>query len=195
MAKPINDMSNNDRQVSLPAAVFRPAAIGDAPALSVFAERSFRETFAHDNKPEDMNQYCREAFGLEIQQRELTDPEVMTLLALSETTIVGYGQIRLGSGTTCIACDNAAEIRRLYVGSTWQGKQIARELLRKLVGAATHSGAKCIWLGVWERNARAIRFYEKAGFSVVGEHEFSLGSDIQRDLILKLARGSSEAAA
>lgn len=133
-----------------------------------------------------MDQYCHKAFGPGMQKRELTDPEVMTFLALSETTIVGYGQIRLGSRTTCIACDNAAEIQRLYVGSTWQGKQLAQELLRKLVGAATRSGAECIWLGVWERNARAIRFYEKAGFSVVGEHQFSLGSDIQRDLIMKL---------
>jgi ribosomal protein S18 acetylase RimI-like enzyme len=177
-----------------PATVFRSAVVGDAPALAVFAERSFRETFGPDNRPEDMDQYCRKAFGPEIQQRELTDPEVMTFLALSETTIVGYGQIRLGSKTTCIACDAAAEIERLYVGGTWQGKKLAQELLRTIVGAATRSGAECIWLGVWERNARAIRFYEKAGFTVVGEHEFSLGSDIQRDLIMKLERGSAKTA-
>jgi ribosomal protein S18 acetylase RimI-like enzyme len=195
MAKPINEMRHSDRQVSLPATVFRPAVIGDAPALSVFAERSFRETFGPDNRPEDMDLYCHKAFGTEIQQRELTDPEVITFLALSETTIVGYGQIRLGSRTTCIACDNAAEIQRLYIGGAWHGKQLAQALLRKLVGAAARSGTECIWLGVWERNARAIRFYEKAGFSVVGEHEFSLGSDIQRDLIMKLARDSSETAA
>lgn len=139
-----------------------------------------------------MDQYCHKAFGPQIQQRELSDSEIITFLALSETSIVGYGQIRLGSRTTCIACDAAAEIQRLYVGGVWQGKQLAQELLRKLVGAATRSGAECIWLGVWERNARAIRFYEKAGFSVVGEHEFSLGSDIQRDLIMKLVRESSE---
>jgi ribosomal protein S18 acetylase RimI-like enzyme len=37
---------------------------------------------------------------------------------------------------------------------------------------------------VWERNPKAIAFYRKNGFRVVGEHSFMLGRDQQRDLIL-----------
>ncbi len=174
------------REVSLPTAAFRSAVASDAQALAAYAERSFRETFEPDNKPEDMDQYCRKAFGPDVQERELLDPDVVTVLAISEGVIAGYGQIRLRS---------AAEIRRLYVDRTWQGKRLAHELLQKLIEAATGSGAEFIWLGVWERNARAIRFYEKVGFTVTGEHDFALGNDIQRDLVMKMVLVSSAATA
>jgi diamine N-acetyltransferase len=172
--------------MSLSAPILRPAVLSDAPALAVFAEKTFRETFGPDNKPEDMDQYCSKAFGSNVQRRELLDPVALTVLALSEETIVGYGKVRLRSEASSIASNDAAEIQRLYVANAWHGSRLAHELLRTLVEAASQSGAKCIWLGVWERNARAIRFYEKAGFVVVGEHEFSLGTDLQRDLVMKL---------
>jgi ribosomal protein S18 acetylase RimI-like enzyme len=121
-----------------------------------------------------------------VQRRELLDPVALTVLALSEETIVGYGKVRLRSEATSIASNDGAEIQRLYVANAWHGSRLAYELLRTLIEAASQSGAECIWLGVWERNARAIRFYEKAGFVVVGEHEFSLGTDLQRDLVMKL---------
>jgi ribosomal protein S18 acetylase RimI-like enzyme len=181
--KPNNDLRWAARCA---ATVLRPAELSDAPALAAFAEKSFRETFGSDNTPEDMNQYCLTAFGPDVQRRELLDPAVSTVLALSEDTIVGYGQVRLGSKAKCIASDNAAEIQRLYVDSAWQGRKLAFEILQALVKAATVSGAECIWLGVWERNARAIRFYEKVGFTVAGEHSFKLGNDVQRDLVLEL---------
>ncbi len=181
-------MPSVDREMSLPATVLRPAVVSDATALAAFAENSFREAFGPDNRPQDMDQYCRKAFGPDVQRRELLDSEVKTVLALSVDTIVGYGQVRLRSNTKCIASDDAAEIQRLYVDSAWQGKQLAPGLLQALIKAASRSGAECIWLGVWERNARAIRFYEKMGFTPVGEHTFTLGSDVQRDLVLKLTQ-------
>lgn len=168
-----------------PRIVFRPARVDDAQALARFAESSFRETFAADNKPDDMDQYCRKAFGPDIQERELLDREIITLLAFADTEIAGYGQLRLRASVSCLADTDAAEIRRLYVGSAWQGKRLAHELLHRIVEAAAQAGAESVWLGVWERNARAIRFYEKVGFAVVGEHDFALGGDMQRDLIMQ----------
>ena len=46
---------------------------------------------------------------------------------------------------------------------------------------------KCdvMWLGVWEYNPRAIRFYEKHGFVEVGSHVFQLGKDPQIDLLMQ----------
>jgi GNAT superfamily N-acetyltransferase len=78
----------------------------------------------------------------------------------------------------------AAEIQRLYVDAKWHGKGVAHALMDSLLDAAVAGGADAVWLGVWERNPRAISFYAKRGFSVVGEHVFVVGSDSQRDLVL-----------
>ena len=45
---------------------------------------------------------------------------------------------------------------------------------------------KLIWLGVWEHNVSAIRFYERNQFQLFGKHSFILGSDEQTDLLMEL---------
>jgi ribosomal protein S18 acetylase RimI-like enzyme len=67
------------------------------------------------------------------------------------------------------------------------GSGIGAALMRAVLDAARRNGRKTLWLGVWERNARAIAFYERWGFEVVGEHVFRLGSDEQTDLIMERA--------
>jgi ribosomal protein S18 acetylase RimI-like enzyme len=43
-----------------------------------------------------------------------------------------------------------------------------------------------MWLGVWEKNLAAIRFYERNGFYKIDEHIFRLGDEDQTDhLMLK----------
>ena len=56
--------------------------------------------------------------------------------------------------------------------------------MRASLDAARSAGHRTIWLGVWERNARAISFYERWVFEKVGDHVFRLGSDDQTDLIM-----------
>jgi ribosomal protein S18 acetylase RimI-like enzyme len=53
-----------------------------------------------------------------------------------------------------------------------------------VVAAARSRGARTLWLGVWERNARGIAFYRKCGFRPAGTQTFVLGTDPQRDLVL-----------
>ena len=51
------------------------------------------------------------------------------------------------------------------------------------IEAARSRGARSLWLGVWERNPRAVAFYRKYGFTRVGEHTFMLGADAQVDWV------------
>jgi ribosomal protein S18 acetylase RimI-like enzyme len=52
------------------------------------------------------------------------------------------------------------------------------------IARARRRGAATLWLGVWERNARGIRFYQREGFTHVGAHPFILGRDVQTDWIM-----------
>ena len=74
------------------------------------------------------------------------------------------------------ARNSLPSFERLYVSQEWQGRRVAQDLIAAATGLATASGADQVWLGVWERNPRAIAFYTKCGFAEVGEHTFLLGT-------------------
>lgn len=162
----------------------RPATPADAASLAAFAEAMFRDTFSADNTPDDMDAYCAGAFGEDLQCAEIEDPALSTLLAEDASRLVGYVQFGAGDAPACVSPVPAWELRRLYVDPESKGSGLARELMARAVSGALAGGAASLWLGVWERNPRAIRFYEKAGFTVVGDHVFQLGRDPQRDFIM-----------
>lgn len=162
----------------------RLATAEDADALAALAERTFRETFGHLNRAGDMDLHCRETYGAGIQAAEIRDPDRVTLLCHEGERLVGYAQLRRSDAPTCVIARRPAEIQRLYVEAGWHGKGAAADLMAALVEHAAAGGADVLWLGVWERNPRAIAFYRKSGFEIVGEHTFLLGSDPQRDLVL-----------
>lgn len=164
--------------------VIRPAKMSDAATLAALAERTFRETFAADNSAENINLHCARRFSAEIQAQEMSDPQLTTVLAEVAGELVGFAQLRLAHAAACVRGDRPAELHRIYVANAWHGRGVANELMRAVYAAAARAGSDCIWLGVWERNPRAIAFYRKCGFSAVGEHAFVLGQDQQRDLIL-----------
>ena len=170
--------------------VIRPAVQSDAASLAALAERTFREAFAADNSAENLDRHCALKFGTTQQAGEISDPQLVTVLAEVEGDLVGFAQLRLGQATACVEARRPAELHRIYVTREWHGRGVAHELMRAVHAAAARAGSDCIWLGVWERNPQAIAFYRKCGFTIAGEHVFMLGSDPQRDLIMATQTGS-----
>lgn len=162
----------------------RPARLTDAASLAAVAEQTFRETFSADNSPENIDLHCARNFSAQMQGDELSDPQVVTLLAEITGELVGFAQLRPAHAIACVEADRPAELHRIYVSGEWHGRGVANELMRAVLAVAADAGADCLWLGVWERNPKAIAFYRKYGFSVVGDQGFMLGKDRQRDLIM-----------
>jgi diamine N-acetyltransferase len=165
-------------------AAVRPAGVADAPWLAALAERTFRETYAAENTPENMERYVAEHFGETRQARELANPEWQTLVAELDGQAAGYAQLAWSPPPACVAGDAPIEVVRFYVDRPWHGRGVAQSLMTRLLERAAGVGARTAWLGVWERNPRAIAFYRKSGFVEVGVHDFLLGTDRQRDLVL-----------
>lgn len=162
----------------------RTAVPSDAAALARVGEDTFRETFEALNTPEDMQAYCASAFNESVQYRELTDPSIRAFVAEHEGQLVAYAMMRRDEAPPAgVAAVPSAEVMRLYVRRAWHGSGLAHAFMSRLLDAARQDGARSVWLGVWEHNARALRFYGKYGFTPIGDHVFMLGSDAQRDLI------------
>jgi len=156
----------------------------DAAALAELAARTFRETYAADNRPEDLAAHLAEAYGLAQQSAELIDPGITTLLVLADAELAGYAQLRTGPVPTCVTGSAPLELWRFYVAQPWHGRGVAQALMERVTAEAVERGASMLWLGVWERNERARAFYRKCGFTDIGSHVFMVGSDPQTDRIL-----------
>jgi ribosomal protein S18 acetylase RimI-like enzyme len=170
----------------------RWATPADAASLARAAAAFFADTFAPDNRPEDMDAYVSSAFSEERQRHELSDPTNRILLALDTgESLAGYAHLKVGTRPASGALPNVStkrtvEIARLYADRRWHGRGLGGLLMDSCLAAGREWGAELVWLGVWERNARAIAFYQKHGFRVVGEQSFLLGADQQRDLVMAI---------
>lgn len=162
----------------------RRAHSADAPVLAALAEATFRETFAADNSDEAMDVHCSGSFGPQRQLAEISDPLRVTIVAEAGASMIGFAQLRLRRPAPCFNSERPCELNRIYVCGEWHGRRVAHQLMREVLSTAAQTNALHVWLGVWERNRRAIAFYRKFGFEVVGEHSFVLGREPQRDIIM-----------
>jgi ribosomal protein S18 acetylase RimI-like enzyme len=162
----------------------RHASLADAPALAELAARTFRDTFGADNTPEDLALHLATSYAPEQQAREIQDPMMITLVADDAGALVAFAQLRRGDAPACVTGDAPIEIQRFYLAAEWHGRGLAHALMVHAFDVAQAVGAATIWLGVWERNPRAIAFYRKFGYTDVGQQTFVLGTDHQIDRIL-----------
>lgn len=157
----------------------------DASELAELAARTFHETFADDNRPEDMALHLATAYGLAQQHAELTSPDTTTLVAEADARLIAYAQLRTSEAPECVRGEAPVELWRFYVSQEWHGRGVAQALMRRVEAELSRRGGRTLWLGVWERNDRAQAFYRKAGFVDVGSHVFTVGTDAQIDRILE----------
>ena len=167
--------------------MIRHGTVADASALAAFAARTFYQTFAADNTEADMAAYLERTYGLAPQTAELSSPDVTTLLAHRDQLLIAFAQVRRHAPPAVVPDRTAIELRRFYVDRPAHGSGVAQLLMAAVFDATRALGGRHVWLGVWDRNLRAIAFYRKAGFHDVGTQPFVLGSDHQTDRVM-LAR-------
>ena len=158
----------------------------DAKMLSELGKKTFYETFAKDNTPENIEAYLKASFSPEIQFNELSEPDNIFLIVEAENRPIGYAQLIMNSKDNAIKRDSPLEIRRIYAVQEYQGKGVGKALMQATIREAKERGCDCVWLGVWEKNQRAIDFYKKWGFREVGTHLFFVGDDPQNDYVMEL---------
>ncbi|MEO7432675.1 MAG: GNAT family N-acetyltransferase [Dokdonella sp.] len=157
--------------------------MSDAPELSVFAERCYRDTFASANTTADLEAFVAATYSLTLQETELANAAIITLLGHANESPIAFAQLRLGTPPECVDANDSIELQRFYVCRAAQGCGVANELMAAVVSTVRALRSNVLWLGVWEHNARAMAFYRRHGFADVGSHVFRMGSDGQIDRI------------
>jgi ribosomal protein S18 acetylase RimI-like enzyme len=164
----------------------RKATISDLEIIQEISRQTFIETFAEVNTPENMENYILENFNAEKVALEINNPESAFYLAILDNETIAYLKINFGNAQTEIRSSQSMEIHRIYVLKEFHGKKIGQLLLNEAIKIGQQSGVDTIWLGVWEKNHKAIQFYNNNDFIEFDKHSFSLGNDIQTDLLMEL---------
>lgn len=165
----------------------RVRALGpdDATAFSVFAERVFRETYAEEYTPADIDAYATETFGPDRQRAEIAERGARVLVIEDERNgLLGFAHLRHTPVPDALAGRFALEIARFYIDRPWHGTGLARVLMSACIAEARSRGADALWLLVYQRNPRAIAFYEKSGFRRSGTQPFKLGRRVDQDWVM-----------
>lgn len=158
----------------------------DIDQLQKIGRQTFYETFSVGNTEENMRRYLEEGFSVEKLTAELNEKHSEFYFALLNNTVIGYLKLNFGQSQTDIKDDMALEIERIYVLKEYHGKKVGQLLYNKAIQIARQRTIDYVWLGVWEKNSRAITFYKKNGFVEFDKHIFKLGDDEQTDILMKL---------
>jgi ribosomal protein S18 acetylase RimI-like enzyme len=162
------------------------ATIDNIGQLQKIGRQTFFETFSAGNTEENMTQYLNEGFSIEKLTVELSDQNAEFYFATLNDQVIGYLKLNFGPSQTELQDDKALEIERIYVLKEFHGKNVGQLLYDKAIEIARQKKAAYVWLGVWEKNPRAISFYKKNGFVEFDKHIFKLGNDEQTDIMMKL---------
>ena len=162
----------------------RRATPADALLISTLGAETFVASFGAQNTPENLAKHIRKAYGDGVQQRELADPTITYLIAEMNGRTAGYACVKAGAAPKSVTGPLPIEVLRFYVVKDFHGTGVAQALMDACAADARGRGGRTLWLGVWDQNPRAIRFYTKWGFVDVGGQTFMLGDDPQQDRVL-----------
>lgn len=166
---------------TLPA--IRPATAEDATALAAFAAQAFTDTYRGLDDPQEIADYVAEHFRPEVMRGVIQDPVCTTLLACDGDQLSGYAIVRASTAPACVTGSHPIELWRIYVGQRFIGQGLGGRLMGAVHAEARRRGARTLWLGVYDRNVRAVEFYERCGFAQVGGSEFLFGGRVYIDPI------------
>ena len=165
--------------------LIKKCTLQDLESLQKISIETFYQTFVNSNTAENMKAYLENAYNEEKLYRELSNPNSSFFFVYVDERLAGYLKLNEFPSQSDINDIDSLELERIYILKEFQGAGLGKDLLEHAISIAIEYGKKYIWLGVWEHNERAKRFYQKNGFYRIGEHSFVVGDDVQIDYVMR----------
>ncbi|MGI6686446.1 MAG: GNAT family N-acetyltransferase [Bacillota bacterium] len=159
--------------------------MGDLVTLRELSCKTYSDTFGHMNTPSNMKDYLEHAYDIDKLRDELSNSNSTFYFLYTDEKLSGYIKFNEYKAQTDIYDPQSLEIERIYVTKEFQGKGLGSALIKKAIDIADTRKKSYVWLGVWERNHKAILFYKKNGFYEIGKHSFFMGEEEQTDFIMR----------
>ncbi len=169
---------------------FQRCTASDLDSLVAISRTTFIDAFEKDNDPKDFKAYIDFAFDENKLLGELKNPDTTFCFVYKDVDLVGYLKLNENEAQTDIKSRESMELERIYVLREFQGQQIGKWMLDEAKKIASLKRKTFIWLGVWEKNSKAIEFYQNHGFSKFGTHPYYIGKDKQTDWLMRFEQDS-----
>ncbi|WP_273568753.1 GNAT family N-acetyltransferase [Maribacter halichondriae] len=160
-------------------------SLDDLDELVEISKKTFVDAFERDNDPEDFNDYINYAFNKKKLRTELLNKDSDFYKVHCDAVLAGYIKLNQNDSQTDVNLSESIELERIYVLKDFQGRKIGQWMLDQVKGMAFARQKAFLWLGVWEKNEKAIAFYERNGFSKFGVHPYYIGKDKQMDWLMR----------
>lgn len=171
----------------MPTTTVRHATSQDAAPLATFAAQAFICTYRELSDAQEIADYVTEHFQPSVMGDVIGDPACTTLLAWVGGQLAGYAIVKSEPAPSCVTGPAPLKLWRLYLGEGFIGQGLGARLMTEVHAEARRRGAQTLWLGVYDRNVRAVAFYERFGFAKVGGQEFLFGGEIYIDPVYAAA--------
>ena len=165
----------------------RKCTPADIETLVRISLETFVDAFEKDNDPEDFKAYTDIAFAQSTLTLQLNDPHSSFYFLYMDEHLVGYFKLNEYDAQTELKSDETMELERIYVLKHFQGRQLGAFMVKEAIRIVSDLEKKELWLGVWQENGEAIRFYEKHGFVKFDTHPYYIGKDKQTDWLMRIA--------
>ena len=157
----------------------------DLEQLTSVSKKTFYDAFEKDNDPIDFKTYINKAFSAKQIDSELNNPNSGFYFVYKNGQLAGYYKLNTNDAQTDLKLAESLELERIYVLRNFQGKRIGKQMLTEIKAFAKDSKKHFVWLGVWEKNVKAIQFYQRHGFYKFDTHPYYIGSDKQTDWMMR----------
>ena len=165
----------------------RPAQKTELKTLHSISVQTFKETFEDQNTEENMAIYLKNQLSQERINKEFENLNTVFYFAYYNEALVGYLKLNFNEAQTeAVLNGEGYEIQRFYILRFYQKKRLGSQLLEQAIKIGRNKGYKLMWLGVWELNYKALKFYKKKKLEVFDSHNFQLGDEKQTDILMKL---------
>ncbi len=166
---------------------YRDAEVSDAAALADFQRETFLATFGHLYSEADKAAYLAATYGARLQAAEIMDAATWHRLAFVGARMIGFAKAGAFKLPMEPEGSSVRELHRLYVTEDAKGAGVAAALMDWAMARARAEGADAMYLGVYQHNIRAQRFYRRHGFEIVGEYFFNVGQARDPEFIMRAA--------
>lgn len=164
---------------------YRKCGLADLQKLVSISKRTFCDAFEKYNEPNDFKSYIDKAFSIEQIGSELNNPNTRFYFVYRNGQLVGYFKLNTNDAQTDLELAESLELERIYVLQDFQGNRIGEQMLSEIKAFAKDAKKDFLWLGVWQKNVKAIQFYQRHGFYKFDTHPYYIGNDKQTDWMMR----------
>lgn len=150
------------------------ATVADSELIARIGSETFLESHGHSASAKDIESFITKTYNKEAITTEFKNQNAHYYIILVNGKVAGFSKVEIDAVSPFVQETNITKLQRIYLLKEFYGQNLGAKLFDFNIEFSKKNNQKGIWLAVWVENNRAIKFYEKKGFKIVGDYDFEI---------------------